>query len=509
MNSKDITMIMNGREIKTEVDMKYFKTRAKILQVLTTGDEEKRYVYKISCKGKIYILKGFKIHLEHFNPGDSKSADMFKQSLDEINEIYQEYSFSKMAYMFSPHFAKLLLLDYAIKLASNENDYSYMYLEILFEHGGVCLNDLGNMKVEMAYNLMRQSANALLLLHNIGIAHFDIKPTNMVYDAKEDLLKIIDMGSAFGCAAKKKTMSTTVTLFNKVRSGTLHFAPPEVIRMSKKIQGTDVRGMDAEVTMDGVDVYCWAMSFYSLLLKKSNADLVNDYEKFKAETEEKYKEFLQRVRVGIKTIKTSNSTEIALKKIIEELLVKTLKFKPKERPKMWEIVQRMKNFEKVENINTKYAIAEINNNKNILEQLMITSEQVDLKTTSKANVCASCDKNAEVELQCGHLICKECLVKAALEVFLTKKRYEHRYQCPLCKRDEKLKSLILNCGCSWTDFNEKSKSSEGITKCLKTHSLTSTDFCLVNDYTSFNLSLIHICRCRRYAVCRSRWSPYH
>eukprot|EP00826_Nyctotherus_ovalis_P058184 TRINITY_DN7982_c0_g1_i24.p1 TRINITY_DN7982_c0_g1~~TRINITY_DN7982_c0_g1_i24.p1 ORF type:complete len:186 (+),score=35.72 TRINITY_DN7982_c0_g1_i24:137-694(+) len=25
----------------------------------------------------------------------------------------------------------------------------------------------------------------------------------------------------------------------------------------------------------------------------------------------------------------------------------------------------------------------------------------------------------------------------------------------------------------------------------------------------FDLSLIHICRCRRYAVCRSRWSPYH
>eukprot|EP00826_Nyctotherus_ovalis_P028310 TRINITY_DN2237_c0_g2_i8.p3 TRINITY_DN2237_c0_g2~~TRINITY_DN2237_c0_g2_i8.p3 ORF type:complete len:112 (-),score=23.31 TRINITY_DN2237_c0_g2_i8:24-359(-) len=27
--------------------------------------------------------------------------------------------------------------------------------------------------------------------------------------------------------------------------------------------------------------------------------------------------------------------------------------------------------------------------------------------------------------------------------------------------------------------------------------------------TLYNLSLIHICRCRRYAVCRSRWSPYH
>eukprot|EP00826_Nyctotherus_ovalis_P047820 TRINITY_DN5560_c0_g1_i1.p1 TRINITY_DN5560_c0_g1~~TRINITY_DN5560_c0_g1_i1.p1 ORF type:complete len:247 (-),score=39.77 TRINITY_DN5560_c0_g1_i1:20-760(-) len=26
---------------------------------------------------------------------------------------------------------------------------------------------------------------------------------------------------------------------------------------------------------------------------------------------------------------------------------------------------------------------------------------------------------------------------------------------------------------------------------------------------AYELSLIHICRCRRYAVCRSRWSPYH
>ena len=28
---------------------------------------------------------------------------------------------------------------------------------------------------------------------------------------------------------------------------------------------------------------------------------------------------------------------------------------------------------------------------------------------------------------------------------------------------------------------------------------------LIKEY----LSLIHICRCRRYYLCRSRWSPYH
>eukprot|EP00826_Nyctotherus_ovalis_P025078 TRINITY_DN19383_c0_g1_i1.p1 TRINITY_DN19383_c0_g1~~TRINITY_DN19383_c0_g1_i1.p1 ORF type:complete len:120 (+),score=24.65 TRINITY_DN19383_c0_g1_i1:241-600(+) len=30
-----------------------------------------------------------------------------------------------------------------------------------------------------------------------------------------------------------------------------------------------------------------------------------------------------------------------------------------------------------------------------------------------------------------------------------------------------------------------------------------------SESEEFSLSLIHICRCRRYAVCRSRWSPYH
>eukprot|EP00826_Nyctotherus_ovalis_P038926 TRINITY_DN3691_c0_g1_i2.p2 TRINITY_DN3691_c0_g1~~TRINITY_DN3691_c0_g1_i2.p2 ORF type:complete len:108 (+),score=20.83 TRINITY_DN3691_c0_g1_i2:84-407(+) len=34
-------------------------------------------------------------------------------------------------------------------------------------------------------------------------------------------------------------------------------------------------------------------------------------------------------------------------------------------------------------------------------------------------------------------------------------------------------------------------------------------FATCQETTPHHLSLIHICRCRRYAVCRSRWSPYH
>ena len=51
---------------------------------------------------------------------------------------------------------------------------------------------------------MRQSANALFLFHNLNIAHFDIKPGNIMYDESKGLLKIIDMGNAFGRINQKQ-----------------------------------------------------------------------------------------------------------------------------------------------------------------------------------------------------------------------------------------------------------------------------------------------------------------
>ena len=63
---------------------------------------------------------------------------------------------------------------------------------------------------------MRQSANALLLLHNIEIAHFDIKPANMVYDAKKDLLKIVDMGNAFSSSNRRRIGVVKVSFITKL-----------------------------------------------------------------------------------------------------------------------------------------------------------------------------------------------------------------------------------------------------------------------------------------------------
>jgi serine/threonine protein kinase len=213
---------MGKVELQTEVDIKCFGERIKIEKNLGDTDSSKRYVYKVSHKGQTYILKDFKIYLEHLNPGNQESLERLKEGIEEISEVYQEYYFARVACIFNSHFVKPLLLDYSIKSAAANNEHTYMFIKIIFEDDGVPLDKIGSVNVDGVYNLMRQSADALVLLHDIGIAHFDIKPANMVYEKKDDILKVIDMGSAFGSGTRSKTTGSTVAFDGKVRSGTLN-----------------------------------------------------------------------------------------------------------------------------------------------------------------------------------------------------------------------------------------------------------------------------------------------
>eukprot|EP00826_Nyctotherus_ovalis_P003334 TRINITY_DN10678_c0_g1_i10.p4 TRINITY_DN10678_c0_g1~~TRINITY_DN10678_c0_g1_i10.p4 ORF type:complete len:177 (-),score=63.25 TRINITY_DN10678_c0_g1_i10:39-569(-) len=68
---------------------------------------------------------------------------------------------------------------------------------------------------------------------------------------------------------------------------------------------------------------------------------------------------------------------------------------------------------------------------------------------------------------------------------------------------ERVKNEVLRGGISkYLEQYGREKYIKPVYKLLATHD---------NGYARdlFELSLIHICRCRRYAVCRSRWSPYH
>jgi len=454
------------RKIRSEVDIKYFNGPVKIEKEFPVGSPGERYVYQVAHQNVNYILKGFKIQLEHLSPEKKKSKELFMKSLVEISEVFQEYYFSKAASQFSPHITAPLCLDFAIEVAKDKASYSYIYIEAIFEYGGVALSSLQPTTLESTYNLMRQSANALFMLHNLGIAHFDIKPANMVYDVKNDLLKIIDMGSAFGSSNRKKLSATTKKLDGKVRTGTPQYAPPEMLRRSEDPNKNPNLGL----SLPGIDVYCWGMSFFAMLTNRKNDDLAKDSDSHRSGSKEEYKDFMEIVEHLFNSVETKNSKESGLKNIIENLLAKALKYIPKERPTMRDIIDEMRKFERKKKYDLKYSKEEVKYNESLMKLLVSINDNV----------------SDMVKLSCEHEINKDNLVNHVLESFLRKKNYNYSCLCMVCQKVQKLKSLPLDCGCVWTQFGTKidlDKNGQG--KCSESEVLNSIDLGLVNDFMNF------------------------
>lgn len=358
---------MEKGKLHTEVDLKYFKERAVIEKIFKAEDAGVKYCYLVSHKGVHYIVRGFKIRFEHAKSEKEADLEALKLGPIEVNEVYQEYAFLKSTSIFNPHLAKPLELDTLNKPSEDKNAPSYMYIEILFDHSGVPLNEMGPLSVEMAYNLVRQSSYALFMLHNTNGNCFGIRPEHMVYDKEKDMVKIIDMSGIFGSEVRKKAEGALVEFESENRLCFPEYAPPEVLRMVEKLES--VAGLT--VTANAIDVYNWAMNMSSLILNRTPEDLKGEYRKFKLGTEEDYKNYLEFVGKSLEDVKTNNSTENDMKAIIKELLLSALSYKPNERPTTREIVSKMKEFEKAKNINIKFAETEATNAKHLMKLLML------------------------------------------------------------------------------------------------------------------------------------------
>jgi len=361
---------------------------------------------------------------------------------------------------------------------------------------GVDLNKLQSATIEQTYNLMRQSANALLLLHNLEIPHFDIKPTNMVYDTKKDLLKIVDMGNAFGSSNRKRFAATTENLKEKVTGFTPEFAPPEVLLMESSL----IEELDVKLPLPGIDVYCWAMSFFAIVTNRSNIHLRNYVKSYKMRSEVDYKEFMKVVKDSFDSVKPKNSKEIELMKIVSDLLTRALEYKAEERPIIKDVIREMKKFEKEKKCILNYSNTELEHSKELLKLLKFDDDldsylnellsknkyKEEIKGESKV-----VDNSSDllISLSCNHEISKNRLINYALNLFLYDKTYEYSYLCEVCKKVVELKYIPLYCGCKWTMFGEEIKFSNDLTKadygkCSKGHPLTSIDLGLLNDFIS-------------------------
>jgi len=475
-------------KIGDEIYVKHFGKKLKVEKVFVIGNDWEEYVCQISHQGTTYVMKGSKIQIEHIKPENKKSVENFEQNLMQISELFQEYHFARASSLTNPHVAKPLSLNLIVDLPKDQKaraSFSYLNVQIIFEHGGVDLSKFQPITLEQTYNLMRQSANGLFLLHNNGIAHLDIKPANMVYDVKKDLLKIINLGSAFGSSNRKRLADPTVKLEDYVRSFTPEFAPPEVLLMTKG----PAKNVNMELSLPAIDLYCWAMSFFSILTKRTYTDLKNYLDKYRTGLEADYKGFVEVVENCFDSIKPKNPKEAELMAVVSNLLTRALQYKPKERPIIENAIYQMKMFERKKRYTLDYSKIELAYNKE-LSKLLIPNDESKSWTPGEI-------KDLSVKLSCEHEVNKDHMIKYGLYLFLYKKPYQFSYQCEICGMVKKLKSLPLFCGCVWTKFGEKIKFNSDLTKgdygkCNKGHPLTSIDLGLVNDFISVKFTSLMI-----------------
>jgi serine/threonine protein kinase len=335
--------------------------------------------------------------------------------------------------MLNSHVIKPLCFDYSVEVTEDKSVISY--IEIIFEYDGDSLDTLEPMLVEQAYSLMYQSAKILLLLQNLGVINLKLKPSKMLYDKQYSVLKFIDMGNAFIKAPYTKEAVTEYT-------------PPELLQMKESV--------DPKVIMAS-DVYCWAMSFCSML-----GDRKVNLERPEAE----HVKFLDSVKLtnfmGAEfNLETFLSSASKLKRDkMKDIIIKALMFKPEERPTIQQIVDVMDN-----------------------------TEPTKEKSNEKIKDYLEDFKNKRVELKCGHDVSKNDLIGHALKLFFEDTLYEYRCLCLICSKSKELQRLPLDCGCVWTRFGEKVMYDENdCGKCSENKPLTPTDLCLINDYISFELA---------------------
>jgi len=540
---EEMKEVKKVKKVKNTVYVQHFGEEIKIERKFPVGDKKERYVYQISHQDTTYILKGFKIELKQLRPKDEETIESFKKSLLQISEAFREFHISRAASLLNPHIAAPLFLDFEVEFPEDDVSCSYMNIQIIFEHGGTPLDQLRPIGIELTYNLMKQSAHALSLLHKFGIAHLDIKPSNMVYDEDKKLLKIVDMGSAF-VRPNQKTFGVT-NFEGEVRSITKEFAPPEVLSMDQN--------SNSELILPPIDVYYWGMSFFALMTLMTDKDITN-FKNCNRVSREDHKKFKKIVETNIDSVNTENDNEKGLKRIIKTLVKKALRYKVNKRVKFERLTNMMEKFEEKSKRQIRSSKKEYECNReflstytlddevssfsktfyahneedktNRIQERDITSEQISTtleSTMSTDNVTivenfnteynSKCkeepklkeDKSEEeikkegemIELNCGHEVNKDHLIHYALNLFIKEKSYEYCCWCETCKKVEKIKYIPLYCDCTWAISIEKVKFNNDLTEadygqCSKDHPLTCIDLGLLNDFISVKFTSLMI-----------------
>eukprot|EP00826_Nyctotherus_ovalis_P038227 TRINITY_DN3571_c0_g3_i1.p1 TRINITY_DN3571_c0_g3~~TRINITY_DN3571_c0_g3_i1.p1 ORF type:complete len:765 (-),score=221.09 TRINITY_DN3571_c0_g3_i1:1027-3321(-) len=262
--------------------------------ITKTYNNANPWLYLLTSSTKQYLLKSYKIPLENSNSSQGNVMEL----VSRLSEIHREYDFYRVGSMLSEHIVRPLKIEYALKGSSE------LCVEILLEYPGEQVSQLNETDVDICFELMRQSAHAMSFGHSVEEACLNIRLDSTFFDKETGTLKVL----------KGHTRSAAYTM------------SPEVLKEEIPYESSTA-----------AEVYSWAMSFYSMMLNKTEEELKREVNSYKLRGRESYERFIEGLRRETQGLRGNDLR----KSVMVEELVKALSYEPKERPSMTEIRDRL------------------------------------------------------------------------------------------------------------------------------------------------------------------------
>jgi len=305
---------------KTSILNRYIKLCANIIQIYPQYGEitTKRKVFKVTLNdNREFALK--QIDLSNL----SNSAITRK-----LDNIAREFYIGKALATTCKHIANIIDVQ-TIKEMNNNS----VFAEILMEYGGISLDNINykNMKSpNEIYEVMSQLIHIMRVLEKIGIAHFDLKPANLIWSSEKSLLKLIDFGTTISFFNETNSLFEKIDI-HKMVGYTKGFCPPELLL-----------GQYEKIFPQKFDVFSFGITFICLLFHKNN--MSEKIELFEGKSEKELNDYLNKIELILRNTEFNESRWLPLIK-------KCLHFNPEIRASFKEIAKEFKAiFKTCENI---------------------------------------------------------------------------------------------------------------------------------------------------------------